>query len=220
MQEIENSLNYITKKYQIPQKHSNFQIKNFMIGKEVTETAKLWQCVRELSSRKESLESLGQEIELLSDNIELQIIKIQKISIKDIKLSEHTQLNDLNLRKKDIVLRKEKRQLVIMQNNLEKLNQRKISILSECKEIIDIFNELLANTEFKEFDDDNAQIEFWNAKMRGELNLHAMMGFSPSLELVRSTLALPDTCETKLNMAKALMQNTQRIVEKKNNNGN
>jgi hypothetical protein len=220
MEEIEKNLFDITEKHKILQKHSNFQIRNFMIGKEVTETSKVWQCIRELNSRKESLDALNQEVELLVDNIELQNIKIEKTLIKEIKLGERPQINDLNLKKKNIIIRKQKRQLVIMQNNLKKLHERKISILSECKEIIDIFNEIVGKNGFKEFDDESAQIEYWDAKMRGELNLHAMLGFSPSLELVRSTLSLPDTCETKVNMAKALTQNTQRIMEKKNNNGN
>ena len=100
------------------------------------------------------------------------------------------------------------------------MQERKISILSECKEIIEIFNDLVKKNVFKDFDDENAQIEYWDAKMRNELNLHAMLGFAPSLELVRSTLALPDTCDVKNNIAKALYKNSQRIMEKKNNNGN
>ena len=52
-------------------RHSYFQLKYFVIGKEPTLQAQMWQCLRELQARKETIDSLALEIEDTKDQIEL-----------------------------------------------------------------------------------------------------------------------------------------------------
>ena len=63
----------ICNEHRIPSVHSDFQIANFIIGKETSLVGKQWQCLRELQSRKDSLELVENEIEEINDNIEFAI---------------------------------------------------------------------------------------------------------------------------------------------------
>ena len=50
-------------KNEVVQRHSYFQLKYFLIGKEPTNQAKMWQCLRELKTRRQSLKAISLEIE-------------------------------------------------------------------------------------------------------------------------------------------------------------
>ena len=65
---MEKEVSNFCKKHHFLPKHTDFQIEHFMIGKECTTNARLWQCVREINSRNDILESLNMEIEQTKDN--------------------------------------------------------------------------------------------------------------------------------------------------------
>jgi len=66
----------------VAQRHSYFQLKYFLIGKEPTNQSKMWQCLRELKSRKESLKSILLEREDLKDKLELLDINAKRKMIE------------------------------------------------------------------------------------------------------------------------------------------
>ena len=53
----------ILSKYNVPQRHSDFQIEKFIIGKEHSFNGRMWQCMREIETRYESLVNINFEIE-------------------------------------------------------------------------------------------------------------------------------------------------------------
>jgi len=63
---------------ELSERHSYFQLKYFVIGKEPTLQGKMWQCIRELRSRKDSLDSTEIQNHELNDKKELIDIKIEK----------------------------------------------------------------------------------------------------------------------------------------------
>ena len=71
MSEILEKIKEIITKHKVSSKHSDFQIENFMIGKEYTKQSRIWQCIRELQNRYESLQNLELELEQAKNNIEL-----------------------------------------------------------------------------------------------------------------------------------------------------
>ena len=63
-------------KNEVAQRHSYFQLKYFLIGKEPTYQSKMWQCLRELKTRYDSLEAIDLEREEVKDKIELLDISV------------------------------------------------------------------------------------------------------------------------------------------------
>ena len=65
---------------EIAERHSYFQMKYFIVNKEPTTQAKMWQCLREIKARYESLEAIDMEIEDSKDNLELIDLDINKLN--------------------------------------------------------------------------------------------------------------------------------------------
>ena len=103
-------------------RHSDFQIEKFIIGKELTPSARAWQCVRELKSRYESLLNLEMEMENVKDDIEIKKIEIEEEKEK-------------NNRKTPFLIRKLQRSLVNLENNYAKLNENKKNYEDECAKL-------------------------------------------------------------------------------------
>ena len=86
---------------------SFFQIEKFIIGKEVTAQAQLWSIVRELQSRKETVENLELDLENAEDNLELFDIKIEKIEkLIRMDVEKDDVFSQLNIRENEINIRK------------------------------------------------------------------------------------------------------------------
>lgn len=90
-------------KNKVIERHSYFQMKYFIIHKEPTTQAKLWQCLREIKSRFEAIEAATFETEDGKDNLELINIKIDKL-IK--KIEKHEENEEITKRELEINLRK------------------------------------------------------------------------------------------------------------------
>ena len=56
-------INDVIQKQEINSRHSYFQLKYFLIGKEPTLQSKMWQCLRELKTRNESITNMDLELE-------------------------------------------------------------------------------------------------------------------------------------------------------------
>ena len=94
--------------YEMAERHSYFQMKYFIVNKEPTTQSKMWQCLREIKSRYESLQALDLEVDESKDNLELIDININKmIAIYDKKVSMGKPSDSLKI--SEIKLRKAKR---------------------------------------------------------------------------------------------------------------
>ena len=69
----------IISKTRMPDRHSFFQLEKFLIGKECTCQAQLWQITREISTRREAIESLDTQIDETQDSLELIDISIERL---------------------------------------------------------------------------------------------------------------------------------------------
>ena len=61
----------ITNNADLKERHSFFQLNHFIIGKEPTVQAKLWQCIREITARIENIESYKEELLTAEENYEI-----------------------------------------------------------------------------------------------------------------------------------------------------
>ena len=80
MSDIMEEMRDLLSQQEISQRHSYFQLKYFLIGKEPTYQSKMWQCLRELRNRVESLDNMSLEIDELKDKIEILDISKNRIS--------------------------------------------------------------------------------------------------------------------------------------------
>jgi hypothetical protein len=213
MNEIKQKLYQLTDKYKLPSKHSDFQIENFIVGKEVDVNGKIWQCLREISARKDSLEAVELEIQQINDNIELNDIKKQKLLLKTIKNNNVKQLNE---KERQIKLNGYKRNEITFINTLNKLVEKKEGILSETKKFIEIFENLIELNGYKDFDNDEAQINYWNNKFGYELDVNNLLGYNPNPDLVKSIMALPKNSKLKISLENTIKER-QKILLQKNN---
>ena len=194
MSEILEKIKEIITKHKVSSKHSDFQIENFMIGKEYTKQSRIWQCIRELQNRYESLQNLELELEQAKDNIELQKLKIQKTKLK--------------LPKSNVLEIKfiEEKEIQIVDGNY--------AAIGKIEKILEIFSNLTKDSEVLDWDNQTAQNEYWNTKFKYELNVYTLLGHPINPELAKSILSLPDTAPIRSQFAAALIENQKKLTEK------
>lgn len=117
-------------------RHSYFQLRYFLIGKEPTNQGKMWQCLRELKTRNESLCSLDLEVEETKDRLELLDIAVEKIKnpqVSSFGIDSPNELSELNKREQAIKLRQIERQKKSIETSLQSLAERKKWLEEESK---------------------------------------------------------------------------------------
>ena len=198
-----NEIKKILDKDIVVNRHSDYQIEKFIIGKELTPSAQAWQCVRELKSRYESLVSLEMELENILDDIEIKKIEIEEEQEK-------------NTTKTPFLVRKLERTLKNLEINHKKLLENKKNYEDESQKFIDIFSKIDAQTKIKNWNDGDSQAEYFENKFGNELNLDFLLKNPINKELVRSILQLDNSSKLKhnflelVNNRKGLLGNGQQ----------
>lgn len=191
-------------KNEVIQRHSYFQLKYFLIGKEPTTQAQMWQCLKELKTRKDSMVALDLEIEDTKDKIELLDINVERTTLNIHKpmgldpLSETTE-ETLELRKREnlINLRRLERQKVSGEESLAQLVDRKKWLEEECRFFVETFKNLQKIEPLKHFDDLEAQKQYWSEKLAQKLNLKMLTHNQMDTELIETIISLPDDMPLK-----------------------
>ena len=186
-----------------------------MIGKEFTLAGRVWQCVRELSTRQEALLNINLEIEETNDNLQLQEIKYEKLKLKSI-FNKKKDIQALNQKQKEIFLRKKERQIRVIKQKQVSLDERKKSIVAESSKILELFKKYNPENKIIDIEDKKTQLDYWNEKLDQELGLTSVLGHPLSMELVRSVLALPNEAPVKMQMNLALENAGKKLLNQSN----
>jgi len=203
--EFEQALDAIIA-HDLKDRHSYFQLQYFIIGKEPTIQAKLWRCVRELKTRKETIAAIKLEIDDINDDLELINIKIQDMSV-------------ISTLRDEIKKRKLARKKTGLSNRLENLNDRLKNISEEAEFLIRAYQALEKKESIKPYDDLNSQKQYWDEKLGQEFNLRMLLGMPMDLELIKTILALSSDSPVKddakglLNVMQERIENKARAVE-------
>lgn len=215
---------HIVEEANLPERHSYYQIEKFIIGKEPTTQAQLWQIVRELQARLESFDSLKDQLEECEDNLELFDIRMQKI---DKKIRDESQKNSeesfLNIKELEIEIRKETRKKKALIRTAKKLRKKMQHLLEELMFFVQAYEKIIATCkEMKPYDDLEAQQEMWNEKLLEEYNLRAIFNKPLDTEFIRTILCLHDEAPIKQHIIKLinniqdkLLKHQQKHLEKK-----
>lgn len=192
-------------------RHSYYQLKYFVIGKEPTIQSKLWQCLRELQSRKETIESIGLQIEDIKDEIELTKIEAEKLEINEFS-TKNEKLDVVYAKEKTIKLRKLKRREESLSDNINKLEKKLKFEIQEARFFLQVFEDLEKVEKVKDYDDYEAQKEYWENKISEEINLRILTKQQINPELIKTALSLHNESEIKGNMV-GILNNCRSQLE-------
>lgn len=192
-------------------RHSYFQLKYFVIGKEPTLQAQMWQCLRELQARKETLDSITLEIEDVKDQLELLDLEIDEEwdFDKDAPPTEKQKILDA---KSSIMLRRLERQKTSLQKTLKQLENRHKFALQEARFFMQAFESLEKVEPMKDFDDLEAQQEYWNEVIAQKINLKMLLQQPLDTELVQTALSLHGNAPIKVQITQLLDRQQQQIA--------
>lgn len=192
------------------ERHSLFQLKYFLIGKEPTIQSKLWRCIRELKARKDTSTSLLLEIEDVKDDRELIQLNIDEILEQNASIT-----NEIMIKKADLSIRKLKRKQQELLNRLENLNNRLNSLKEEIDYLCRSYESLSQIEPLKPYDDLNSQKQYWDEKLSQDLYLRNVFNAPADLELIKTILALNHDSPLK-KATQNLINEAQTKIENKN----
>jgi len=200
--------------YEMAERHSYFQMKYFIVNKEPTTQSKMWQCLREIKSRYESLQALDLEIDESKDNLELIDININKMTaIYDKKVSMGKPSDSLKI--SEIKLRKAKRQRFMADKNIETLVKKKKNLEEEANFFVLSFRNLEVVEPLKDYDDLESQKQYWGEKLLQKINLKMLLQSQVDTELIETVLALPDDIPIKGQTVKNLDSMHKKMIQMK-----
>ncbi len=203
----------------IVNRHSYFQLKHFVIGREYTNQGKMWQCLREIRTRKTSIDALELEIAEANDRIELLNIDKQRNSIALHELTGNEIVKKLATRETTVKKRQIERQIGALKVNVSTLKERMADYEEEAKFFVDEFISINEIEPMKPTDDLNAQREYWTAKLFQEINLKILLGQPIDPEVVKLVLSLNNDSPLKQQMLALLESNRKAIFQEKNPQG-
>lgn len=195
-------------KNEVAERHSYFQLKHFLIGKEPTIQSKLWRCIREIKIRQDSIDAINLEIEDVKDDVQLIEMEISDIASSNC------------IDREKIKLRKNKRKKQNLERRLYDLTQKLKNLIEECDFLANSFLELENIEKLKAFDDAEEQAKYWEAKLTEEWNSRSIAGLPPDAELIKTILALDSGSKIRNNLISNINKQTERKSAHKLGNGN
>lgn len=205
-------------KQEIVARHSYFQLKYFVIGKEPTTQAKMWQCLRELKARRDSLLAIDLEIEETHDRLELLDMEVKEYEYSvppDDMQFEIDWEKDHRDRKYAIRGRQLQRKIASARQNLTQLEDRKKWLLQEAHFFYESFKNLEKTEPLLDYDDLGAQKQYWGEKLAQKINLKMLLQTPIDIEMVETIIALPDDIPVKKQMVSRLNTIQNQLLELK-----
>lgn len=189
-------------------RHSLFQLKYFVVGKEPTHQSKLWRCVRELQARRESIQAVSVELENVQDELELCDIQLLRLRGKQAVIED-----DLDARELVVLLRREERRRESVVRSIDTLRKKLKDAEEEAVFFLKSFQSLEQLEPLQPFDDVESQQSYWNAKFAEELNLRSLMGQPISYELIKSILSLNNDAPIKMQIVNTLENKQKQMLK-------
>jgi hypothetical protein len=188
-------------KNDVASRHSYFQMKYFIIGKEPTHQSKLWQCLRELKMRRESIKAIFLELEDTNDKLALLDIEEARLNLKlqeplSTAIAER-QSQELDVKETEIKVRRVKRQRTGVLEAMAQLRERLKNTEEEARFFVQAFEALAEIEPPRPYDDLGAQKEYWNARLTQDIHMRMLMQHPIDTELMKTVLALNNDAPIK-----------------------
>lgn len=180
-------------------RHTFYQLKHFVLGKEVTTQAKMWKCVREIEARVASAKSMKNSIEEAEDDAKMIELRINFLEKKKPKSA-------IDKECKEIKVRKLKRRKASLEDSLAEMKKRLAETEEEMEFFLAAYGQMEAMEPLASQDDMESNASYWDQNLARELHLRLMLQKPLDLELVKCILALDDSSSTKNEMLGILDQ--------------
>lgn len=193
-------------KLEVSNRHTFFQLKHFVLGKELTTQSKMQKCLKETEARLDSINGMILSLDETKDDIKLIDLKILNLIKKKLK-------KDINKQYRDIQIRKLERKKMALFNSLEGLNKKLKETEEEVAFFTSAFKQLEKIEPLKRYDDPESNQNFWNENFGQELQLRLLLQKPLDLELVKCILALNKESPIRIEVVKMLEQLQNKALE-------
>jgi hypothetical protein len=207
-------------KNEVVERHSYFQLKYFVIGKEPTLQSKLWRCLTELKTRKSAIDDINLEIEEIKDNAKL--LDIEEKRLENINKCEsskkswtQSEADEIEYREEELKIKKRKikRKKEAISKSLKNTYKKLKFTEEEAAFFLTSFLQLSSVEGLKPYDDIDSQTEYWNNKLSHEYDLKVLLHQTPDTELVKTILALTNDSQIKQTVIKTLETRNRLMLQ-------
>jgi len=203
--EIINQASDMLSESRVSGRHTFYQLKHFVLGKEVTTQAKMWKCLRELEARLISAKAMASGIEEAEDDARMLQIKAEVLEKKKAKGRLHREYKEIQARK----LGRKRKGLM---DSISEMKRRLNETEEEMGFFIGAYRQLEAIEPLRGHDDPEANSHYWDQNFAQELQLRLMFQKPLDLELIRSILALDDGSSTRKELVGMIEQIQRRAI--------
>lgn len=186
-------------------RHTFYQLKHFVLGKELTTQAKMQKCLREIDARKSSMKSMVLGIEEAEDELRI-------LGLKMALLEKKKEKNELHKEYKAIQKRKMARKKAMLQDTIVEMRQKLLETEEETSFFLSAYRQLEKIEPLKRHDDPEANAQYWNENFAQELQLRLLLQKPLDLELVKCILAMDAESTTRKEMIGILEQIQNRAL--------
>lgn len=197
--ELYRKISTLLEQKPVVNRHTFFQLKHFIIGKELTLQAKLRKCLVELDSRKDAIQNIHWSIEEAKDDLEL--LRIKMCKLKD---------SDKPVDYKAVHQRKLLRRQQSLMANIIKLEKKLRENEEEAGFFYSAFLKLEEIEKLKSFDDLEENAKLWDETYSQELQLRLLLQKAFDPQLVKQILALDKESPIRSTMINILDQLQKR----------
>jgi len=185
-------------------RHTFYQLKHFVLGKEVTTQAKMWKCIRELEARVGSAKSMLNGIEEAEDDLRILGIRTQVLEKKKSKSALHREYKDIRRRKLE-------RRRAALEESISDMRRRLAETEEEMKFFLGAYRQLEAIEPLRPHDDPEANASYWDQNFAQELQLRMMLQRPLDTELVKCILAMHEGSSVRNDLV-GMLEQIQRMA--------
>ena len=186
-------------------RHTFYQLKHFVLGKELTTQAKMQKCLREIDARKGSMKSMILGIEDADDELKM-------LGLKMAVLEKKKEKNELHREYKAIQKRKLSRKKAVLQDTIDDMRKKLLETEEETSFFLGAYSQLEKIEPLKRHDDPEANAHYWNENFAQELQLRILLQKPLDLDLVKCILAMDSESATRKEMIGILEQIQNRAL--------
>lgn len=180
-------------------RHTFYQLKHFVLGKELTTQAKMQKCLREIDARKSSMKSMILGIEDAEDELKV-------LGLKMALLEKKKEKGELHREYKAIQKRKLSRKKAVLQDTIDDMRKKLLETEEETSFFLSAYRQLEKIEPLRRHDDPEANAHYWNENFAQELQLRLLLQKPLDLDLVKCILAMDADSPTRKEMIGILEQ--------------
>jgi DNA polymerase III delta prime subunit len=186
-------------------RHTFYQLKHFVLGKEITTQAKMQKCLREIDARKSSIKSMVLGIEEAEDEAKV-------LDLKMAVLEKKKEKNELHKEYKSIQKRKLTRKKAMLLDTIGEMRKKLLETEEEMSFFLSAYRQLEKIEPLRRHDDPEANAHYWDENFAQELQLRLLLQKPLDLELVKCILAMDSASPTRKEMIGILEQIQTRAL--------